>query len=79
MNPFLDDEFMNKRLFSKMIREVKEESLNKTINEIDYLNEIQECVLQRQGFKTKENEQLDFIKKLRIARRNDAIRKCFKS
>lgn len=41
MNTFFEDDFINKKMLSRLVREVKKEQLKKTINEINYLNEIQ--------------------------------------
>lgn len=79
MSSVFDDEFVYKRLFSRMVKEVRKEQLNKTIDEINYLNEIRSSVLSRCDFDGNQNEQLEFIKKLRTAKRNNAIKKCFKN
>ena len=70
MNTFFNDEFINKRIFSRLVKEIKREQLDKTIQEIDYLNEIQNHFLLEKGFGEEENLQLDFIKKMNNAKRN---------
>jgi len=70
MNTFFNDEFINKRVFSRLVKEIKREQLDKTIQEIDYLNEIQNHFLLEKGFSEEENLQLDFIKKMNNAKRN---------
>lgn len=69
----LEDDFLNKKLLNRLKKEIQEESLEKTIDEIDYLNKIQAHALQRADLSKSENEQLDFIKKLNNARRNFKI------
>ena len=71
MRTFFQDEFMNKKLLSRALKQVKEEQLDKTISELNYLNEIQSHVLSRSGFSDSENEELDFIKKLDNAKRTN--------
>ncbi len=62
-----------------MLKEVKKEQLNKTIDEINYLNEIQSSVLSRPDFTSREMEQLEFMRKYKSAKRTNAIKQCFKS
>lgn len=47
MKTFFEDEFINKKILSRLVREVRKEQLTKTINEIDYLNELQHHLLCR--------------------------------
>ena len=44
---------------------------NKTINEIDYLNELQTHVLYGSGFEKQQSSQLEFIKKINNAKRQN--------
>ncbi len=71
MKTFFQDEFMNKKLLSRITREIKKEQLERTINEIDYLNELQAHVLCRCDFTDSQNSQLDFIKKVNNAKRQN--------
>ena len=50
MQSFFQDEFMYKKLLKRMKQEVLKEQLNKTIDEIDYLNELQRHVADRNAF-----------------------------
>ena len=63
--------FINKRVFKRLLKEVKKEQLNKTIKEIDYLNELQDHVLLSRDMGKGQNIQLDFIKKLDNAKRKN--------
>ncbi len=71
MKTFFQDEFMNGMLLKKLVREVKKEQLNKTISEIDYLNELQSHVVSRCDFTAEENQELEFIKKINNAKRKN--------
>lgn len=71
MKTFFEDEFINSKLFKRLVKEVQKEQLDKTIDEIDYLNEIQSHVLSRCDFTDSQNQQLEFIKKLNNARRKN--------
>ncbi len=71
MKTFFQDEFMNRKLLSRLVREIRKEQLNKTINEIDYLNELQTHVLYGSGFEKQQSSQLEFIKKINNAKRQN--------
>ena len=71
MNTFFDDEFINKRVFSRLVKEVKREQLDKTIQEIGYLNEMQNHILSTRNLDDKKEISLDFIEKLDNAKRNN--------
>ena len=71
MNTFYDDEFINKRVFSRLVKEIKREQLDKTIREIDYLNEMQNHILSTREVGSKKDVELDFTKKLNNAKRRN--------
>ena len=71
MNTFFDDEFINKRVFKRLLKEVKREQIDKTIEEIDYLNELQNHMLSKGDFENQQNVELNFIKKLNNAKRTN--------
>ena len=70
MNDLFQDEFMNTKLLSRLAKEVRREQLNKTISEIDYLNELQSHIISRCDFTKEQNQQLNYIKKTNNARQN---------
>ena len=70
MNTFFEDDFINKRVFQRLVKEIKREQLDKTIEEINYLNELQGHLLSKNDFEKEQNVELDFIKKLNNARKN---------
>ena len=47
MKTFFQDEFLNKRLLSRMTKQVKQEQLSKVIEEINYLHELQNELVNR--------------------------------
>lgn len=47
MQNFFQDEFIYKKLLNRMKKEVLKEQLNKTIDEIAYLNELQQHLAER--------------------------------
>ena len=71
MNDFFQDEFMNTKLLSRLAKEIRKEQLNKTIGEIDYLNELQSHIVSRCDFSKEQNQQLNFIKNSNNARKNN--------
>lgn len=71
MKTFFQDEFMNKKLLSRLTKEIKREQLDKTISELNYLNEVQSKVISRCDFTPSQNQELEFIKKLNNARRTN--------
>ena len=71
MNTFYQDEFINKRIFQRLVKEIKREQLDKTISEIDYLNELQNHVLSSRYPGEKQDIELDFIKKFDNAKRKN--------
>ena len=64
---FADREKSN---FSKMLKEVKQDQLTKTINEISYLNELQNHFLLQKDISNEQSNELEFIKKINNAKRN---------
>ena len=70
MRTFFEDNFINKKIFSKMLKEVKQDQLTKTINEISYLNELQNHFLLQKDISNKQSNELEFIKKINNAKRN---------
>ncbi len=74
MQSFFQDEFMYKKLLKRMKQEVLKEQLNKTIDEIDYLNELQRHVAERNDFISSHIEEIDYIKKINnVGRKNIQI------
>ncbi len=69
----LEDDFLNRKFINRLKKEVQQEQLEKTISEINYLNNLQQHVLERVDFDASQNEQLDFIKKLKHARKDIQI------
>lgn len=70
MRTFFEDNFINKKIFSKMLKEVKQDQLTKTINEISYLNELQNHFLLQKDISNEQSNELEFIKKINNAKRN---------
>jgi len=56
MNTFFQDEFFNKKIFNRLKNEVKKDQLDKTIEEIDYYNELQKHFLKRFGLDEDERQ-----------------------
>ena len=71
MKTFFQDEFLNKKILSRLTREIKREQLDRTISEIGYLNELQSQVISRCDFTPSQNQELEFIKKINNARRTN--------
>ena len=71
MKTFFQDEFLNKKILSRLTREIKREQLDRTISEIGYLNELQSQVISRCDFTPSQNQELEFIKKINNARKTN--------
>ncbi len=71
MKTFFQDEFMNRKLLSRAVKEIRKDQLDKTIDEINYLNELQAHVLSRCDFTDSQNKELYFIKKVNNAKRQN--------
>ncbi len=71
MKEFFDDEFINKKLLCRMQKEIKRQQLEVTIDELNYLNELQSHIISRCDFTPSQNRELDFIKKVNNARRKN--------
>lgn len=67
MDTLLNDEFINKRIVSRLLKEVKDEEIQRTINEISYFNEIRKSEILKNATNPSKT---DFIKKLEYAREN---------
>lgn len=68
MRLFYEDEFTDKRLLSRLKKNIEKEELDKTIEKISYLNEIQNELAQQLDLGESENEQLQLLKKLYSAK-----------
>ncbi len=67
MRTFFEDSYINKVFFNFVKREVEKEQLNRTIDEIDYLNELQNNLLKRYD-SSKKTSQMNLIKKFNNVR-----------
>ena len=67
MRTFFEDSYINKDFFNFVKREVEKEQLNRTIDEIDYLNELQNNLLKRYD-SSKKASQMNLIKKFNNVR-----------
>ena len=71
MKTFFEDEFVNNRVLTRLKKEIKKEQLDNTIKELNYLNELQSHVISRYDFSESQNQELEFIKKINNARREN--------
>lgn len=71
MNVLFEDEFINRRVFSRLVKEMKQNQLEKTIDEISYFDELRSHILSRADFTKEQNRELEFIKKLNNAKRKN--------
>lgn len=58
MNTFFQDEYINKMILTRLTREIKKEQLERTIKEINYLNELQKHVLEEYGIAQQQKNEL---------------------
>ncbi len=58
MNTFFQDEYINKMVLTRLTREIKKEQLERTIKEINYLNELQKHVLEQYGIAQQHKNEL---------------------
>ena len=71
MKSFFQDEFINSKILSRLTKEIKKDELDRAIEELGYLNEVQSHVLSRYDFTHSQNQELEFIKKINNARRKN--------
>ena len=71
MKSFFQDEFINSKILSRLTKEIKKDELDRAIEELGYINEIQSHVISRSDFTHSQNHELEFIKKINNARRKD--------
>jgi len=69
MNILFEDEFINKKLFNRALKEVKKEQLLKAVDEINYFNEVQSQTVVKNDFTTVPNFKAEFINKIKNARK----------
>ena len=55
MKNFFEDEFINKKVFSHLIREIKRDQLEATISELEYFSELQDHFLNERALALKTN------------------------
>lgn len=68
MRTLFEDDFLYKKLFKRIKKDIKLNELDKTIKEISYFNELQSHVISRCDFMSSKNQELEFIKNLNNAR-----------
>lgn len=71
MKTFFQDEFINLKVLSRLVKEVKREQLDSAIKELNYINELQKHVISRYDFNEAQNQELEFIKKVKNATRKN--------
>ena len=71
MKSFFQDEFINSRVLSRLAKEIKKDELDRAIEELGYLNEIQSHVISKYDFTNTQNQELEFIKKINNAKRKN--------
>lgn len=65
MNSFMSDDFINKRVFNKLLKNVKEKELSRAIEELEYFNQVKKTLINRH----QQNPiQTEFIKKVNDAK-----------
>ena len=67
MNTLFEDELIDSKFLRQIRREITKVQLEGTIEELNYINEIQSKVLTRYDFTPSQNEELEYIKKLNNA------------
>ncbi len=67
MNHFMDDSFINKRVFSKLVKNVEDGELQRAMEELDYLNEVRKNLIKRHDLNPIQTE---FTKKVNNARKH---------
>ena len=71
MKTFFQDEYINSKILSRLVREIKSDELDRAIEELDELNQIQSHVISRCDFMTSEKRELGYIEKINNARRKN--------
>ena len=71
METFFQDEYINSKVFTRLKKEIKKDELERTIAELSYINEVQGRMLSRSDFTPSGSQELEFVKKLKNARRNN--------
>ena len=70
METLFDDKFINKKVLERLIKEIKEEQISKTVRTIDYYNEIREKVNRKYDFSPSQNIDLEMLKSDNYAKRD---------
>lgn len=63
----MDDDFINKRVFKRLLKDVKEKELKRAIEELEYFNQVKKALLNRHGTNPIQTE---FIKKVNDAKKH---------
>jgi hypothetical protein len=71
MKSFFQDEFINSKVLSRLAKEIRQEQLDSTIDEISYLNELQSHIISRCDLTPSQNQELANIKKANNAKRKN--------
>jgi len=62
METLFDDEYVNNKLLKRLIKEVKKGQIERTINNINYYNELRKKLNRKYDFSPSQNEQLEMLK-----------------
>ena len=68
METLFDNDFINNKVLKRLIKEVKRDQVEKTIENIDYFFEIRKKLNSKYGFINVQNEELEFLKQFKNAR-----------
>ena len=70
METLFDDEFINNKVLKRLIREIKEGQILRTVKSIDRYRELQKKLNNKYGFSPSQNEELEMLRRRQYARRN---------
>jgi len=70
METLFDDDFINNKVLKRLIKEVKEGQISRTVKSIDYYNELRKTMNRKYDFSISQNEQLEALKRNRYAKRS---------
>ena len=70
METLFDDEFINNKVLKRLLNEVKEGQIRKTVKNIDYYNELRKKLNRKYDFSQSQNERLEALKQRVYAKRS---------
>ena len=68
METLFDDEYINNKVLKRLVKEVKEGQILRTVKSLDYYNELRQKLNNKYDFSPSQNKEIEELRRHRYAR-----------